>query len=865
MQWQGMCMEIYRFFADGPRRSVNGFVLCISLFGTRTASTTETAGRVLSGPVILLLAVLAVNLSADTALAAETRISFISAMMASPAEIILLAVFSGAMSFAIMSAFWLVRERTRIVGKNRILNRELAELRARNEQLKALVNVADQRIAVWSNGDEQQPALLGQLSRSSGAPDDRKDFVAFGRWLTPDIAVSFESALRRLRTKAEAFDLPLITRSGGVIEAQGRISGGCAFVRFVELSGKRSSLSRLEAEYARLNATFDSIQCLFEALPGPVWLRDRTGKLFWVNSAYALAVDCADSDAVVERNVELLDSAQRREIGRTHGDGEDFRGTVPTVIAGDRRLMEICEIICSAGGAGIAIDRHETHVIGERLDQTLATHAQTLDYLATAVAMFDSRQQLQFYNSSFQQLWKLDEAFLAGHPTNAQLLDAMRAENRLPEFPDWRKWRESQLEVYQALEAREDWWYLPGGETLRVVVNPHSQGGATWVFENVTEKLELQTNYNSLIRIQGETLENLNEAVAVFGTDGRLRLCNPVFSGIWQLDKAETGTGLHIMSIAERCRDKLADPEQWEKIAEAITGYDDERDDLDGRLETREGTVLDFSLVRLPEGQTMLALTDVTASVNVERALKERNEALEQSDRLKNRFLQHVSYELRAPLTSISGFAEMMTMPQIGRLNHKQEEYIGHISKSADTLKAIIDDILDLATIDAGAMRLDCENVKLEKAIAECAAILANEMEIHGIRLAVDIEPDANQIEGDRQRIRQIVSNLMSNAIRFSPDGGTVSITTAMADGAVELYVCDEGPGIAEGDREIIFRRFEGRSDARGRRGAGLGLSVAKSLVELHGGDIRIETNETAGARFVCRFPRDFLARQDAA
>ncbi len=208
-----------------------------------------------------------------------------------------------------------------------------------------------------------------------------------------------------------------------------------------------------------------------------------------------------------------------------------------------------------AGYAGIAIDRNEVESVRATLKQTIATHAHTLDHLATAVAMFDKDRRLQFYNSSFQKLFGLAPSFLESQPDNAQVLDAIRAERKLPEVPDWRKWREGQLEIYKALEAREDWWHMPDGRTLRVVVNPHNQGGATWVFENVTEQLELRTNYNSLMQIQGETLDNLSEAVAVFGSDGRLKLCNPAFQSIWNLRGGTGGKrGAYLAAFANLAR-----------------------------------------------------------------------------------------------------------------------------------------------------------------------------------------------------------------------------------------------------------------------------------------------------------------------
>ncbi len=794
------------------------------------------------------------------ALALETsggKIAFTST------DVMLLAVFGGAMSFAILSATWLIRERARITGENLALKARISDLRASHERLEALANAGDQRIVVW-NGTDEKPAILGKLSKSSGAPADRAAFLAFGRWLAPDSAISFEGALKRLRQNAEAFDLPLTTRTG-VIEAQGRTSGSHAFVRFIELSGERSALASLEAEHARLMATFDTIQMLFEKLPMPVWLRDAGGELFWVNKAYAQAVDCGDGEQAVEKRAQLLDSSERNEVARRQREDGYFAGALPVIMSGDRRQVDITEVRTEAGYAGVASDRNEVEAVRATLKQTIASHAQTLDHLATAVAMFDKDRRLQFFNSSFQKLFGLSPALLESQPDNAQVLDAMRAEGKLPEVPDWRKWREGQLEIYKALESREDWWHMPDGRTLRVVANPHNQGGATWVFENLTEQLELRTNYNSLIQIQGETLDNLSEAVAVFGSDGRLKLFNPAFESIWNLPKGALETGAHISALSEPLRDRLADQDAWQAIAQGITGFEDIRGDLSGRLDMKDGKVVDYALVRLPEGQTMLAAVDVTAAVNVERALMERNEALEQADRLKNRFLQHVSYELRVPLTSISGFAELLAMPGIGLLTEKQAEYVDHIAGSSELLKGIIDDILDLATIDAGAMTLEFEALDLGEIVEACQAELAEPMAMRGISLHAPATGSRLPLTGDRKRMRQILSNLLSNAIRHSPDGGTVTVSAELAGRMLEISVTDEGPGVPEEYRGRIFDRFEGRNSGGRRGGAGLGLSVVKSFVELHGGSVHVENAGARGARFVCRFPAPQAAGRSAA
>src|SRR5690606_526264 len=146
---------------------------------------------------------------------------------------------------------------------------------------------------------------------------------------------------------------------------------------------------------------------------------------------------------------------------------------------------------------------------------------------------------------------------------------------------------------------------------------------------------------------------------AVFGSDGRLRLSNPAFRRLWGIPDKFVEGGVHI-ALLKTAGDSLANPSPWEDFVAAATAFDDERRDSHGQTALSSGTILQYAIIYLPNGQTMLTFVDVTDSVNVERALKDKNEALEKADKLKNDFVQHVSYELRSPLTNIIGFTELL-------------------------------------------------------------------------------------------------------------------------------------------------------------------------------------------------------------
>src|SRR5262249_29775571 len=210
--------------------------------------------------------------------------------------------------------------------------------------------------------------------------------------------------------------------------------------------------------------------------------------------------------------------------------------------------------------------------------------------------------------------------------------------------------------------------------------------------------------------------------VAVFGPDGRVRLSNPAFSTLWGLDPSLAKAGTHIAAIRAACDEKLADS-PWGSFVAAVTGFDDERRDRHGQAELHTGTVLSYAVIHLPNGQVMMTFVDVTDSVNVERALKDKNEALQKSDQLKNDFVQHVSYELRSPLTNIIGFTELLQLPATGPLTERQREYVDHIGSSSSVLLTIVNDILDLATVDAGIMELHIGEVRIEQTSANALAL----------------------------------------------------------------------------------------------------------------------------------------------
>lgn len=768
-------------------------------------------------------------------------------------EIIQLSIVTGVMGAALLSAVWLIRERGRTAAENIDLRTRVAELSASLRRADALLNLRDQRVVVWPQ-DDGGPELVGSLPGDSGAPEERGAFLAFGRWLTPRSAHALERAATALRDDSRDFDLVVETRNGSLLEVHGRQAALHTAIRFSSLSQAEREHAALKLDHQRLHDEHESLVRLVTALNIPFWLRDRSGRLVWVNPAYAGAVSAADADQAVADGRELLPTATREEIARHHLVRPTFTQTVSAVIDGDRRRFAVTDCTGEGGSAGMALDVSEIETLRSEFERTVRSHADTLDQLTTAVAIFDAEEKLRFFNQAFQKLWDLDVRFLESAPENALVLDRLRSEGKLAEQPEWRRWKESLLSAYRSVDPQEHWWHLPDGRTIRVIANPQPKGGVTWVFENLTEKFDLESRYNAIVRVQGETLDSLAEGVAVFGPDGRLRLSNPAFRKLWSLPQDLAREDVHISAVKDAC-DSVARESPWGTFVAAVTGFDDERHNQQGQTELVDGTVLSYATIHLPNGQMMMTFVNVTDSVNVERALKEKNEALQRADQLKNDFVQHVSYELRSPLTNIIGFTELLGMEETGALNARQRKYVDHISSSSSVLLTIVNDILDLATVDAGIMELEIAEVEIGPAVEAASDLVKERLREHDIALHVDIADAGKTFFADEGRVRQVLFNLLSNAANYAPQGGAITLTARRSGDAVEFRVHDDGPGVSPEVLESIFKRFEPRSGGGRRRGAGLGLSIVKSFVELHGGTVEIDTGEGRGTAVICRFP----------
>jgi signal transduction histidine kinase len=688
-------------------------------------------------------------------------------------------------------------------------------------------------------------------------------------------SADFVAAFRTLQQTGKEFAMPVetVAESKSIRVAGRRIKVGrdgplFDMLWFVEGAMPAAHAKNADGWEQRLR----DAQAAFDALPFAVWARAADLNLILCNRAYAKALDVT-ADAVLRDQMELITQSARGGSGKSLASSAAGSGAAQSerrhvIIAGKRQLLAVTEIpIKNEGGElqallGFALDVTSEEEKETELQRHLAAHNEVLEHLGSAIAIYGPDMRLEFFNRSYQRLWDAEESFLQSKPTFGEILEDLRARRRAPEQADFQRYKKERLALFTSLlEPREDLMHLPDGTSLRILAVPHPFGGIMFVHEDVTDRLALESNYNTLIAVQRETLDNLAEGIAVFGPDGKLRLFNPAFARIWKLTPDYLDDHPHIADLLERMKPLFNFGDNWGDFKNEMVEYTLDRSARKGRIERADHAIVEYVTVPLPDGAVLNSYLDATDSVRVEQALRASNAALAAADRLKSEFVANVSYQLRTPLNTIMGFAEILTNQYFGTLNERQIEYTRTIMEASKRLLLLINDVLDLATIEAGRMALNCRSIGIADLLNAAKQMTAEWARQQSLEILIDCPSDIGQFDVDEHRMKQVLFNLISNSIKYTPAGGRITLEARRRDNWIALAIIDTGIGIPEADRERVFGKFERANSQARQSGAGLGLSLVKSFIELHGGRIEIESEVNKGTRITCYVPAVSPAR----
>ncbi len=638
---------------------------------------------------------------------------------------------------------------------------------------------------------------------------------------------------------------------------------GTMLLWFFDISEAEAGRAQLSRRLGQTESALDALTQLIEAAPFPMWYRGPDLGLGLVNSAFVLAVEARDAAEVIARGTELVDSpggdSARVGAKRALELGQPYSRNQPATIGEERRMLRLVDVPLSTGAvAGFAIDIQDLEDARIELARHIESQRELADHMTAGAVQFDPDRHLDFFNQPFAIMARLEPEWLAEKPEFDRVLERMREMNRLPEVRDFPAWKAERRDWFTSPEETvEEDWILTSGDHLRVVAQPLPDGGLRLIVEDRTEQVRLASARDTLLRVRAATFDNLFEAIGVFASDGRLYVWNRRFCEVWALDEAWLGEHPRVDDLVPAMARRLVNPTAAAQVRELVRSTTSGRQSGAGRMSLTDGRHFEFAAVPLPDGNCLFTMIDVTDSTRIEVALRERATGLEEADRIKTDFVANMSYELRTPLTSIGGFAEMLGAGYAGKLAPAAADYVGAILESVARLSKLIDDVLDLAQGDTRGVVLDHERIDFGGLCRSVGDSLVGRAATKQQKLEIVINASAGFVTGDPRRLRESIEHVMRNAFAYTDDGGHILLRAGGTDEDAIVTVLDNGRGIAPEHQAMVFERFHramgvGRSDAA----LGLGLPLTRQFIEAHGGTVDLISAVGEGTAVTLTIPR---------
>lgn len=669
---------------------------------------------------------------------------------------------------------------------------------------------------------------------------------------------ALSAGVNTLRRDGRGFTLELShTATGRRIEARGIRAASeneavtVDMVWMSDVTEGIAAVDRLTQENQDLTQSNLRLESALDGLISPVWLRDDDLSLIYCNAAFVRAVDAQSTSDVTSRGREIAPRSAVREVralaAAARASGITRSAPFHMVIDGSRRLMEVTENPVSLHGrhdthenggdenatpslfgdgsglmtAGVAYDITRQEELETHLRRETASHAEVLERLGTAIAVFAADQRLSFHNTAYAKLWKLDPFWLRDGPSYGEILESLRDQRRLPEVADFPAFKEKELDHFHSLiDPLEDVLHLPDGGTLRRVLAPHPMGGLLATYEDVTDTLAMERSYNTLIAVQRETIDNLSEAIAVFAADGQLQLANPAFLTLWGLPRTIVAEQTSITQVVEMMADVISDEVALADFKDLTLGalsLESDRLTKQARLERSDGLTVEVVAAPLPDGGVLFSYDDVSDPARVERALRSRARTLSANEKLRSAFIANAMTELRRSLTELP-------------------------EGNTTDLARLVDDISDLAALDSEQDTLQLDSFDLAAVIQSVRNVTQETHRAQHWQLDTDIASSVGWIVGDKRRIRQMIYHLITGALAGSPPKTTATFSVRRVDDADEssdVVIEVIGPPNPNANDDLHFA----------------GLALIRHVADLHGGTLEEPTLEGGGRRVVCRLP----------
>ena len=609
----------------------------------------------------------------------------------------------------------------------------------------------------------------------------------------------------------------------------------------------------------------DALTNIIDSIPLYIWQKDRDLRITYCNKKYSDALESTQS-SVLANNLKLFSSSRKEGyIDQTLYSSKAKNFKEHTIIKGERRTLEVTEFpfIGNAPSIGFAIDITEEEDLRKEYDTYKQQTEETLDSVSIPIGIFDANMTLVFANSAICKLFDLEESYLLSGRSFTEIFDLVYEKEILLSIDDVQKYKEKAIRLFtEVIEPYHSVVHLQNGKTLNVNISPNYGGGLVFLFEDISDKIALEREINSFYAVQKETLDHLQEGILVFGTDNRIKMTNPIVNDMWNKAEKFDSTNTHIRKFFEESESLFVSKTELEVWISKLISVATQRVEFSDTIELSSGKTLDYTYIPLPDGLHLIKFFDATDKANLKKALKEKTDIVSQIDKLKTNIISSISYELSAPLNTIIGFGDILINQYFGELNSRQLEYCNGMIKSAEKLFDIVDAIINLASIEAGQMKLKYSEVNVHAFISNSISLFANRLHNQNISLNIEFEDQTFTACFDERAMGQVLFQMLSKAIKLTPSGGGVSVSVNTSDSDYfSITVLDTGIGLSDEELEKVRRKFVNEdSSSITDNSIEFGLLLANCIVRLHSGKMSIEHGEKSGTAIKFSIPiRPFL------
>ncbi|MEM8790586.1 MAG: PAS domain-containing sensor histidine kinase [Pseudomonadota bacterium] len=568
------------------------------------------------------------------------------------------------------------------------------------------------------------------------------------------------------------------------------------------------------------------------------WTRRPDGEIAWADGQVAI-----DDQTITPNQIVDLVTARNQA---SDGTQEGVRRLNLDVGDGHLVPLETFEVDGSEDLIhGFAVDGSAAANATRTLSRFIQTMTETFAHLTVGLAIFDQNHKLVLFNPAVAEMWGIDAVWLARRPQLREILDRLRSSRRLPESNDYHAWRDQLLGLFadpEAVNYEED-WDLASGVRYRVMARPHPHGALAFVFDDVTEQVQLETRYRHIDDLLTRALERLDEGLIVFGADGLLRYVNSAFHKIFGTDEQIVGPGSHAREVFGLCTHLSIEPELWHEAAAFATGAS-ERNVWTREVRLADDRSIRLRLAPLPGASTLVVFTDISDSENAARALRDRSKALEAAEAMRGAVLDGISQKLRTPLNSIFGLAQLLREASDSQKNPDQADLADGILEAARSLLESVTEVSDLASFEISNSDPSSDEVTLAATIGVTERILAGRAASAKVELATEVDASVAQIVRATLPLRQLLFYLSADVIQRAKPGHRITLGIAPAgSGAVDLFVEDAAP-----DGETVSADHVERTSPV--------LPLVRRLASELGATVMLDpVGGGAGLRAICRLP----------